>query len=76
MKKILGFVLILAVIWAIPPAREKVGTAAIPLLERLGPVGAGLLDPARRMGAKGQTAAIANLLLNERQEGRTLPTPR
>ena len=76
MKRILTLVLILALIWAIPPARTKVGTAAIPLLEKLGPAGAGLLNPARNMGAKSGLAAIARLLSDERQEGKPLPTPR
>lgn len=76
MKKILTIVLILALIAAIPPVRAKVGTAAIPLLEKLGPVGAGLLKPARNMGAKSGAAAIARLMANERQEGREPPTPR
>lgn len=76
MKKILTIVLVLAIIWAIPPVRAKVATAAIPLLEKLGPVGSGLLRPARNMGAKSGTAAIARFMSNERQEGREPPTAR
>lgn len=76
MKKIMTVVLVLALITAIRPVRERVGAAAIPLLEKLGPAGAGLLNPARNMGAKAQTAEIARLLMNERQEGRPMPTQR
>jgi len=76
MKKILTLILVLALIMAIPPLRMRLGAASVPLLERLGPVGAGLLDPARRMGARARTSAIMNMLLNEREEGREPPSER
>lgn len=76
MKKILAVVVLLALIWAIPPVRARVGAAALPLLERLGPVGEKLLSPSRRYATQNEVIAIARMIANDQNEGRQLPDER
>jgi len=73
MKKILIAVILLAFIWAIPSVRTKVGAKAVPVLERLGPVGAALLNPTRRYATQNEVVGIARLIKDDQQEGRPLP---
>jgi hypothetical protein len=73
MKKILIVVIALAFIWAIPSVRAKVSAKAVPVLERLGPVGAAVLNPARRYATQNEVVGIARLMKDDQQEGRPLP---
>lgn len=76
MKKVLVLVVVLALMWALPPVRERVSTAAVPLLEKLGPVGAIALKPARRMTAANDLKEAARLMDSDLMEGRRLPEAR
>jgi hypothetical protein len=75
MQKIIAFIVILAVIWAVPPVRERIATATVPALERLGPVGDVLINPMRRMSAKNKARAITRQATIDRNEGRPAPEP-
>jgi hypothetical protein len=76
MKKILVAVIVLAIIWAVPALRQNIGMAALPLLERLGPVGERLATPARNFKAKGQATFYLRIMRDDATEGRELPNPR
>jgi hypothetical protein len=76
MRILIAVIVILAVIWAIEPARLRVAGAAMPVLEALGPVGEFALRPARRMGAKNQARQITRTITIERNEGREVPDAR
>src|SRR5687767_119609 len=73
MKKILIAVILLAFIWAIPSVRTKVGAKAVPVLERLGPVGAAVLNPMRRYATQNEVVGIARLIKQDKEEGRPMP---
>jgi hypothetical protein len=73
MNKVLALVVVLAIIWAAPPLRIRVVEGAVPVLEKLGPVGGALLKPARRLGARGEARNIARLIVSDRDEGRPVP---
>ncbi|HUF49807.1 MAG TPA: hypothetical protein VMN60_03180 [Longimicrobiales bacterium] len=76
MRRILIIVVIIAVAWAIPPVRGKLSTGAIPILEKLGPVGDVVITPVRRFSAKSQVTHILRLIANDYNEGRELPDER
>lgn len=76
MKKILVLIVILAAIWAIPAARQRVGELALPLLSKLGPVGERIANPVRSFKAKNQAAFFLRILNDDLTEGRQLPDPR
>jgi hypothetical protein len=76
MRMLIAVIVILAVIWAIEPARQRVTAAAVPVLEALGPVGEFALRPARRMGAKSQARQITRMITIERNENREVPDAR
>jgi hypothetical protein len=76
MKKILIAVVLVALVWAVPAVRTKVVAAAVPVLERLGPVGDKLLTPSRKYATTNENIALARPSANDRTEGRTLPDDR
>jgi hypothetical protein len=73
MKFVITIIVILALVWALPPVRERVSTRAVPMLERLGPAGGALLSPARRMAARSQATSFARTLSRDSKEGLPLP---
>jgi hypothetical protein len=75
MKKILGLIVLLAVIWAVPALRERLAAASVPVLERLGPVGAVVSNPARNYAARNRVEHYTRLLAADRNLGRPLPEP-
>lgn len=76
MKKVIAAVVLLAIIWAIPAVRNRVTVAVLPLLEKLGPVGDRIADPARAYKARSQQAFYIRMLEDDDTEGRALPTER
>jgi hypothetical protein len=76
MKKIIFLVLALAILWAIPGVRQRIGVAMLPLLERLGPVGEKVADPVRAFKARNEMSFFLRILLDDRTEGRRLPDER
>lgn len=74
MNKIILFVIILAVIWALPPVRARLAEVAHPVLERMGPVGEAMIRPAQREAAKKQVTSIVRALAADLQEGSPPPT--
>lgn len=76
MKKVVILIVVLAIIWAVPPARERLGAAALPVIERLGPVGAFVLRPAREFGAKHDAKTFVKALEHDASLGRRAPEPR
>jgi hypothetical protein len=73
MKKIFIVVVLIAIIFAVPQLRSRVGATALPLLERLGPVGMALITPARRSATHHEVVEIARLIKADHEEGRPMP---
>jgi hypothetical protein len=73
MNRIIAFVVILAVIWALPPVRERLAVTAQPVLERLGPAGRAMIRPAQREAAKKQVTSIARVVASRLEEGERPP---
>jgi hypothetical protein len=76
MNKIIALIVVLAIIWAIPAARTQLSASALPILEKLGPRGEALIQPARREAAKKQINAILRVLASELDTGQPLPDAR
>ena len=76
MKKALFIVLALAIVWAIPGARHRIGVALLPLFDRLGPVGERAADPVRAFKARNDLSFFLRIMLDDRTEGRALPDER
>jgi hypothetical protein len=76
MKKLIGFIIVLAVIWAVPGLRNRVGVLALPLLERLGPVGERVAEPVENWKAKNQVKFYLRMIRDDATEGRPLPDAR
>lgn len=73
MNRLIAFVVIMAVIWALPPVRERLAVAVQPVLERLGPVGQAILRPAQREAAKKQITSITRVIASRLEEGERPP---
>ncbi|HEX6308226.1 MAG TPA: hypothetical protein VFZ69_08570 [Longimicrobiales bacterium] len=73
MKKVIGAVLLLAIIWAIPGVRNRIGAAAVPLLDRLGPAGEAVANPFREVRARNEIKFFLRILGDDRAEGRPIP---
>ena len=76
MKKLVAAVLLLAIIWAIPAVRNRLTVAILPVLEKLGPVGDRIANPARAYKARTQEAFYIRMLEDDDTEGRALPDER
>jgi hypothetical protein len=76
MRKVLIIIVILAIAWAIPGVRGRIGVALLPLSERLGPVGDYISTPARRFSAKNDQTNIARIITTDFEEGRPVPDAR
>ena len=76
MKKILVLVIVLAIIWAVPGLRHRIGVAALPLLERLGPVGERLATPVHNFKVRNQASFYLRIMRDDMTEGRQLPDAR
>jgi hypothetical protein len=73
MNKIIALIVLLAVIWAVPPVRNRVITAAMPVLEMLGPVGEFAINPMRRHAAKSKATHLHRVMSGDRDAGRAMP---
>jgi hypothetical protein len=76
LKKVIGVIVALAVIWAIPEARAKVLTVMQPVADRTGPIGEKASLPMRKYAAKTQIASILRGMTRAREKGEELPTQR
>ena len=76
MKKFLGVILLLAVVWAIPAVRGKVTETMHPVFEKLGPVGEKASTPMKKYTARTQIAAVLTNFKQRSEEGRQVPTVR
>lgn len=76
MKKIIILVVVLAIVWAIPDVRNRIGGAAVPLLDRLGPVGEAIANPFREVRARNELKFFLRILNDDRAEGRQIPDER
>jgi hypothetical protein len=76
MKKIIFLILALAIAWAIPGVRNRIGVAVLPVLERLGPIGERLGNPARAFKARNQLAFFLRIINDDRTEARPVPEDR
>ena len=76
MKRFIVFIVVLAVVWAIPEARNRIGVAALPLLERLGPVGEAMANPFRRWKARNESEFFLRMMNDDHAEARALPEER
>ena len=73
MKKAIFIVLALAIIWAIPNVRQRIGVALLPAFERLGPIGEKVADPIRGVKARNQMSFFLRIITDDHAEGRQLP---
>jgi hypothetical protein len=73
MNKIVAVIIILALIWALPPVRARIADVAHPVLARMGPVGEAMIRPAQREAAKKQITSIVRALAADLQEGSPPP---
>lgn len=73
MKKLIFLVVALAIIWAIPGVRNRIGVALLPLLERLGPVGERVADPVRAFQVRTHLSFILRIISDDETENRQLP---
>lgn len=76
MKKIIFIIVALAVAWSIPGVRNRIGVVMLPALERLGPVGEKLANPARAFKARNDLAFFLRIMADDRTEARPLPEER
>lgn len=72
-KKLIVLLAVLAALWTIPAARERMASAAVPLLERLGPSGQRLLAPAHRWAARHDVGELLKGMKQDALEGRRPP---
>ena len=76
MKRFIVFIVVLAIVWAIPEARNRIGVAALPLLERLGPVGERVANPFRKWKARSESEFYLRMINDDHAEARPLPEER
>lgn len=76
MKKVIAVVLLLAIIWAIPGIRNRIGAAAVPLLDRIGPVGEAIANPFREVRARNDLKFYLRILADDFAEGKGVPQER
>lgn len=76
MKKAIFIVLALAIIWAIPNVRQRIGVALLPAFERLGPIGEKAADPIRGVKARNQLSFFLRIISDDHAENRQLPDER
>jgi hypothetical protein len=75
-KKVIGFIVLLAAIWAIPPARAKAISFMQPLVDRMGPLESRFATPMRRYSTKTQIASILRSIHTARESGKEVPDAR
>ncbi|CAN5611629.1 hypothetical protein BH23GEM10_BH23GEM10_14670 [soil metagenome] len=75
MKKVGIFIVILAVIWAVPQLRSRVGAVALPVLEKLGPAADFIVDPIRGYSAKNKIAHTLRVIESDYNRGIQPPDP-
>jgi hypothetical protein len=76
MRKLAGVVVVLAAVWAIPGFRGQATSAALPALERLGPVGEAVGGPVRRVAARTRVTGVLRIIASDYNEGRPIPGER
>jgi hypothetical protein len=76
MKKAIVVVLALAIIWAVPGVRQRIGVALLPVFERLGPVGERVANPVRAFQARNDLSFFLRMMEEDATEGRPRPDPR
>jgi hypothetical protein len=76
MKTIGIIIVILALIMGIPPLRQKAGAVAMPVLEKLGPVGDVIVNPIKKMSSRSKVKHIASLLDADLAADKKVPTER
>jgi hypothetical protein len=60
----------------VPAARNRIGVAALPLLERMGPLGERAANPFRRWEARNEMMFFLRIMQDDRTESRALPDER
>jgi hypothetical protein len=73
MRKAVIFVVVLAVLWAVPGFRGSVAASSLPTLEKLGPVGEFVARPMRRTAATMRTRKILRVMASEYTQGSPIP---
>ncbi len=76
MRKLIGLIVILALIWGVPSARAKLMTVLAPATSKLGPVGDQASLPMQKYSARTQIAMILRRMGTAREQGKEVPTPR
>src|SRR5690606_1857919 len=76
MKRAIFAVLALAIIWAVPGVRERIGVALLPVFERLGPVGEKVANPVRAFQARNDLTFFIRMMQEDETEGRQVPDAR
>jgi len=76
MQKIIAFILVMAVVWAVPGLRAQVSGAALPALDRMGAPGESVAGPLRQGIAKARVAGIVRIIASDYTDQRSLPEER
>ncbi|MEX0906724.1 MAG: type II secretion system protein GspG [Gemmatimonadota bacterium] len=73
MNRIVAIILVVAIIFAVPPLRARGAVLMEPVIERLGPVGDAIANPIRRYSANNKVKHVLNVIDNDRELGRRPP---
>ncbi|MGQ0563068.1 MAG: hypothetical protein ACT443_14480 [Gemmatimonadota bacterium] len=74
LKFIVGFILLLGAAFGVPSVRARITPPLMPVLEKLGPVGAKLSDPAKKWSARNEANMLIRKLAEDYAEKKELPS--
>lgn len=75
LKVAVVIVLLLGAAFGTPAIRNRITPVLAPVLDKLGPVGRKLGDPAKKLAARNEASFLLRKLAEEYQQNRELPTP-
>lgn len=75
MKKVGIFIVVMAVIWAVPELRSRVGGIMLPVLEKFGPAADFIVDPIRGYSAKNKITHTLRVIESDYNRGIQPPAP-
>lgn len=76
MKKVGILIVVLAVIWAVPALRSRVGGTMLPVLEKFGPAADFIVDPIRGYSAKNKITHTLRVIESDYNRGVQPPDSR
>lgn len=75
LKFLLIFIFLVGAAFGIPAVRARITPPLAPLLDRLGPVGRKLSDPAKKIAARNEAGFLLRKLAADYQQNKALPDP-